>query len=165
MSLASPRWWMLAVTAVLLGVLTACELRARTPFLDVRMLARNRALTTTYVRFGITMLITYGFIYGWTPWLEHSAGLSAASTGLVMMSSFAVAAVVSALAARHSRVWPLLVPRHSRRARPACCCSPGAHRCGCCGRSASFSARRTGSALLAVTLSDRKLATARPHAR
>jgi MFS family permease len=75
----------------------------------VRMLARNRALTITYVRFGVTMLITYGFIYGWTPWLEQAAGLSAAGAGLVMVPSFAVAAVVSALAARHSRVWPLLV--------------------------------------------------------
>ena len=109
MSLASPRWWLLGVTAALLAALTARELRARTPFLDVRMLARNRALTTTYVRFGITMLITYGFIYGWTPWLEQSAGLSAADAGFLMVPSFAVAAVVSALAARHSRIWPLLV--------------------------------------------------------
>jgi MFS family permease len=109
MSLASPRWWLLGVTAALLTALTARELRARTPFLDVRMLARNRALTTTYVRFGITMLITYGFIYGWTPWLEQSAGLSAAEAGLLMVPSFVVAAVVSALAARHSQVWPLLV--------------------------------------------------------
>jgi len=109
MSLASPRWWLLGVTAVLLAALTARELRARTPFLDVRMLARNRALTTTYVRLGITMLITYGFIYGWTPWLEQSAGLSAADAGFLMMPSFVVAAVVSALAARRRRIWPLLV--------------------------------------------------------
>jgi MFS family permease len=109
MSLASPRWWLLGVTAALLTALTGRELRARTPFLDVRMLARNRALTTTYVRFGITMLITYGFIYGWTSWLEQSAGLSAADTGLLMAPSFVIAAVASALAARHSRIWPLLV--------------------------------------------------------
>jgi MFS family permease len=109
MSLTSPRWWLLGITAVLLTALTARELRARTPFLDVRMLARNRALTTTYIRFGVTMLITYGFIYGWTPWLEQSAGLSAADAGLLMVPSFVVAAVVSALAARHCRVWPLLV--------------------------------------------------------
>jgi MFS family permease len=109
MSLAGPRWWLLAVTAAALAGLTARESRARTPFLDVRMLARNRALTTTYVRFGITMLITYGFVYGWTPWLEQSAGMSAASAGLLMVPSFAVAAVVSALAARYRRVRPLLV--------------------------------------------------------
>jgi MFS family permease len=100
---------LLGVTAALLTALTARELRTRTPFLDVRMLARNRALTTTYARFGVTMLITYGFIYGWTPWLEQSAGLSAADAGLLMVPSFVVAAVVSALAARHTRVWPLLV--------------------------------------------------------
>lgn len=70
MSLASPRWWLLGVTAALLTALTVRELRACTPFLDVRMLARNRAL---------------------------------------MMPSFVVAAAVSALAARHSRIWPLLV--------------------------------------------------------
>jgi MFS family permease len=110
MSLASPRWWLLGVIAVLLTALTARELRARTPFLDVRMLARNRALTTTYLRFGVTMLITYGFIYGWTLWLEQGAGLSAADAGfLMMMPSFVVAAVVSALASRRSRLWPLLV--------------------------------------------------------
>ncbi|MBO0772200.1 MAG: MFS transporter [Actinobacteria bacterium] len=109
MSLASPRWWLLGVTAVLLAALTARELRARMPFLDVRMLARNRALTVTYIRFGVTMLITYGFIYGWTPWLEQSAGLSAAGAGLLMVPSFVVAAVVSALASRHRRIWAPLV--------------------------------------------------------
>jgi MFS family permease len=109
MSLASPNWWLAGVTAALLAMLTAREMGERTPFLDVRMLARNRALTTTYIRFGITMLITYGFIYGWIPWLEQSIGLSAAAAGLLMVPSFAVAAVVSALAARHRRVWPLLV--------------------------------------------------------
>ncbi len=55
------------------------------------------------------MLITYGFIYGWTPWLEQSAGLSAADAGLLLVPSFGVAAVVSALAARHRRICPLLV--------------------------------------------------------
>ncbi|MBO0803469.1 MAG: MFS transporter [Nocardiopsaceae bacterium] len=109
MSLASTSWWLLGVTAVLLATLTAWELRARAPFLDVRALTHNRALTTTYVRYGVTMLITYGFIYGWTPWLEQSAGLSAADAGLLMMPSFAVAAVVSAFASRYQRVWPLLV--------------------------------------------------------
>jgi MFS family permease len=97
------------ITAVLLAALVARELHAHAPFLDVRMLARNRALTTTYVRFGITMLVTYGFIYGWTPWLEQNAGMSAAEAGLLMVPSFVAAAVVSALAARRSRVWPLLV--------------------------------------------------------
>lgn len=109
MDLAAPRWWLLAATAVALAALTGRELRAGTPFVDVRLLARNRALTTTYLRFGVTMLITYCFIYGWTLWLEQADGRSAAGAGLLMMPSFAVAAVVSALGARARRLWPPLV--------------------------------------------------------
>jgi hypothetical protein len=78
MNLAGPPWWLLAVTAALLGALTAKELRAENPFIDVRLLACNRALTTTYLRFGLTMLITYCFIYGWTQWLEEPAGRTSA---------------------------------------------------------------------------------------
>jgi hypothetical protein len=85
-------------------LLTGRELRARTPFIDVRLLARNPALTTTYLRFGVTMLITYCFIYGWTLWLEQADGRSAASAGLLMVPSFAVATVVSAVGARANRL-------------------------------------------------------------
>jgi predicted MFS family arabinose efflux permease len=100
MELATPRWWLLAVAIVLLAALTGHERGAAAPFIDVRMLARNRALTATYLRFGVAMTITYGFIYGWTPWLEQSAGMSAAEAGLLMVPGFAVAAVVSWLVSR-----------------------------------------------------------------
>ena len=84
MDLAAPRWWLLGATAVVLAALTARELRARDPFIDVRLLARNHALTVTYLRFGVTMLVTYGFIYGWTLWLEQAAGRDATGAGLLM---------------------------------------------------------------------------------
>jgi MFS family permease len=109
MDLAAPRWWLLAATAVMLAALTGRELHARSPFIDVRLLARNRALTTTYLRFGLTMLITYCFIYGWTLWLEQADGRSAASAGLLIAPAFAVATVASALGARARRLWPPLV--------------------------------------------------------
>lgn len=64
MDLAAPRWWLLAAVAVTLAALTWRELRAATPFIDIRLLSGNLALTTTYLRFGVTMLITYCFIYG-----------------------------------------------------------------------------------------------------
>jgi MFS family permease len=109
MHLRTHPWWLLAVAALALAALTRRELAARSPFVDVRMLARNRALTTTYLRFGGTMLVTYCFIYGWTLWLEQGAGRPASVAGLLMMPSFAAAAGVSALAARSRRIWPLLV--------------------------------------------------------
>jgi MFS family permease len=110
MNLTHPRWWLLGVTVALLAVLIRWELREHAPFVDIRMLAHNRALTTTYLRYGVTMLITYCFIYGWTLWLEQAAGKSASATGLLMMPSFVVAAAVSALASRRRRVWgPLMI--------------------------------------------------------
>jgi MFS family permease len=109
MDLAAPRWWLLGATLAGLAALAGRELRAETPFIDVRLLARRRALTATYLRFGVTMLITYCFIYGWTVWLEQVAGRSAASAGLLMMPSFVVAAVVSAIGARLRWLWPPLV--------------------------------------------------------
>jgi MFS family permease len=108
MELATPHWWLLAVAIGLFAALNVRELRAGAPFIDVRMLTRNRALTTTYLRYGVAMAITYGFIYGWTPWLEQSAGMSAAEAGLLMVPGFAVAAVVSGWASRSSRLKLLL---------------------------------------------------------
>jgi MFS family permease len=54
-SLPSPNWLMLAVGLVLGGLLLAWELRVSRPFLDLRLLARNGALSRTYLRFGLTM--------------------------------------------------------------------------------------------------------------
>ncbi|KAB2383434.1 MFS transporter [Actinomadura montaniterrae] len=108
MDLADPRWWLLCASLALLAALTAWELRAEAPFIDLRMLAHNRALTTTYLRYGATMLVTYCFVYGWTLWLEQATGRSASAAGLLMLPSFIVATAVSAFAARR-RVWPSLV--------------------------------------------------------
>ena len=108
MNLRAHPWWLLATAAVLGAALARRELAARSPFLDVRMLAHNRALTTTYLRFGLTMLVTYCFIYGWTLWLEQAAGKTASAAGLLMLPSFAAAAGVSALAAHSRRIWPPL---------------------------------------------------------
>ena len=75
----------------------------------LRLLVRNHALMVTYLRFGVTAMIIYGFIYGWTLWLEQAAGRDAAGAGLLMTPSFAVAAAVSAAAARLRRLRPQLV--------------------------------------------------------
>lgn len=109
MDLTAPRWWLLAVTAVLFAALTGKELRTAGPFIDVRLLARDRALTTTYLRFGVTMLITYCFVYGWTQWLEEAAGRSPAAAGLLMVPSFVLAALTSAVAARARNLRPPLI--------------------------------------------------------
>jgi MFS family permease len=104
MDLAAQRWYLFAVAVVLVAALIGRELCAATPFIDVRMLVANRALSATYARYTVTFLVNYCFIYGWTQWLEQSAGYPASTTGLLLMPSFVVAAAVSALASRGRRV-------------------------------------------------------------
>ncbi|MEV4392856.1 MFS transporter [Nonomuraea sp. NPDC049607] len=67
---------------------------------SLRDLARNRPLLVTYLRNAVTFMATYGFLYGWTQWLEQGRGLTAAVAGLLLMPTSAVGAVVSGLAAR-----------------------------------------------------------------
>ena len=76
-----PDWVALAVAIVAAVALVAWELRARTPFFDVRALGENRALSRTYVRNAVTMLGGYCVTYGLTLWLQETKGVSAASAG------------------------------------------------------------------------------------
>jgi MFS family permease len=109
MGLQHPSWYLLGASVFLLAALVARESRVTTPFIDLRMLARRRALSVTYLRFAVTMLVTYCFVYGWTEWLQQSRGFSPSASGLLLMPSFVVAAIISAVTARHRRVWGPLV--------------------------------------------------------
>jgi len=80
-----PHWYLLGFSVVLWIALAFWELRARAPFLDIRMLASNKALTSTYLRFGLTMLCIYVVLYGITQWIEAVRGLSETEAGLIVL--------------------------------------------------------------------------------
>jgi len=104
-----PNWYYLGAAVALLFALTAWERRWPTPFIDVRMLVANRALTFTYIRYAMAFVGIYGIIYGWTQWLEQSAGRSASAAGLLLTPAFVVAAVLSMLGSRNRAVFTPLV--------------------------------------------------------
>ncbi|MCC2275887.1 MFS transporter [Streptomyces sp. ET3-23] len=104
MHLRHPDWPLLALALAMAGALTAWELRARKPFLDLRMLAVNRPLLRTYARSGAAFLVIYCILYGYTQWLEEVPGYSATVTGLVMLPMSATAALCSWFGARGRRV-------------------------------------------------------------
>ena len=104
MSLPHPGWDALAISAVLAALLAARELRAATPFIDLRLLASHRALTRTYLRFGLTLLGVYVVLYGITQWMEAARGLSPEQAGLVLLPMGAVAAAVSHPVSRRNLV-------------------------------------------------------------
>jgi MFS family permease len=107
--LRHPRWVLVGAVCVLLAALVRWELRARHPFIDVRLLVRNRALTMTYVRVAVTFLITYCVFYGLTQWLEEQRGLSAGGAGLVMLPMSVLAVLISVPFSRRNMVRSALV--------------------------------------------------------
>ena len=104
LGLPHARWaWLIA--GLLLGVaLVAWELRAATPFLDVRLLATNVPLTLTYIRMGLTLLGTYTVLYGITQWIEAGRGLDAEQSGLLILPMSVVGAVLSGLISRRNLI-------------------------------------------------------------
>jgi MFS family permease len=97
-SLSHPNWPALATALVLFVVLVSWELRAERPFLDVRLLASNGALTRTYIRFALTNLCIYTVLYGVTEWLEAAHGISSREAGLLQLPMNGVAVIL---------VWPI----------------------------------------------------------
>ncbi|MEU7581264.1 MFS transporter [Streptomyces sp. NPDC041068] len=100
LDLRDPMWWLLAPVVVLAAVLTWWQLRHPRPFIDLRMLGANHALARTYLRHGLSYLVVYCVMYGFTQWLEESRGLSSLDTGLVMLPMSLAALVCSLLGAR-----------------------------------------------------------------
>ncbi|MFE7300690.1 MFS transporter [Streptomyces sp. NPDC057579] len=98
--LDAPRWPLLAPTAALTAALVWWQLRHPQPFLDLRMLARNRALVLTYLRHGLAYLVIYSVLYGFSQWLEQAHGFSSFHAGLVMLPMSGAAALCSLAGAR-----------------------------------------------------------------
>jgi MFS family permease len=87
--------WTYLGLAVVLGIALALwERTARTPFLDVRLLVRNLALTRTYLRFGLTALCVYTVLYGVSGWLEAAHGYSSRTVGLLLLPMSALSAIL-----------------------------------------------------------------------
>jgi nicotinamidase-related amidase/predicted MFS family arabinose efflux permease len=110
LSLPTPHWVALVLAVAFAVALVFWELRAANPFIDVRLLASNAALTRTYVRYALSMLGIYVMLYGLTQWLEAAHGLSAYAAGLVLLPMGLLSAVAARLVANYVNVrMPLIV--------------------------------------------------------
>ncbi|HVT70937.1 MAG TPA: MFS transporter [Trebonia sp.] len=97
-------WYLLAISVALWIALAWWELRAGAPFLDLRMLRSNQALTRTYLRFGLTMLCLYVVLYGITQWIEAVRGLNETEAGLIMLPMTVISGVVVSPVSRRNLV-------------------------------------------------------------
>jgi MFS family permease len=102
--LPAAHWYLLGISAALWIALVGWELRAAAPFLDVRMLASNRALTRTYLRFGLAMLCLYVVLYGITQWIEAVRGLSETEAGLIVLPMTLLSGLVIAPVSRRNLI-------------------------------------------------------------
>ncbi len=96
--------WLIPLIVVGAVAFAARERRAREPFIDLQVLRGNTPLLATYARSLLSALISYGFLYGFTQWLEDGRGLSASATGLVLLPMFGMGIAVSALTGRRPEV-------------------------------------------------------------
>jgi MFS family permease len=110
LDLSSGWWWLLAVSVVLLVALVLWELRAAKPFVDVRMLARNGALSRTYMRLFLVYMLAYTMTYGFSQWVQDVAGYSSDAAGYIQLPAAIVAGIVSFMVARKTAVrGPLII--------------------------------------------------------
>jgi MFS family permease len=109
-SLPHPQWAWLVVAAVFAIGLVPWELRSRRPFLDLRLLLSNLALTRTYLRFALSSLCIYTVLYGLSQWLEAGRGLSAEDAGLLLLPMSGIAVFITRPISRRNLIrGPLIV--------------------------------------------------------
>jgi MFS family permease len=97
-------WYLPAIAVVAAVGFTVRELRAATPFLDLRVLGGNGPLLATYARALLSATVAYSVLYGYTQWLEQGRGLSPTTAGLVLLPIFATGVGVAALTGRNPRI-------------------------------------------------------------
>jgi nicotinamidase-related amidase/sugar phosphate permease len=97
-------WYLLVLAAGAGTGFTIRELRAATPFIDLRVLSGNLPLVATYARALLAYIVAYAFLYGFTQWMEEGRGLSAVHAGLAQLPLFAVAILVSTTTGRRKEV-------------------------------------------------------------
>jgi MFS family permease len=110
MGLPRPDWIALAIAAVAGAALLTWELKAATPFFDVRLLGRNLALSRTYLRWAIMGLCVYTVLYGVTQWLQAGRGMSSLEAGLIQLPMSAASGIIARpVSARNLLRTPLVV--------------------------------------------------------
>jgi MFS family permease len=101
LSVASgPRWLLLPVATVLGVLLVVWELRARSPFFDVRDLARSPALAGVLGQQTAINVVFYAAMFGLPVWLQEFRGVPVQEVGLIMLPLAALGVVVTPAAAR-----------------------------------------------------------------
>ncbi|GAA1055139.1 MFS transporter [Agromyces luteolus] len=95
-----PPWLLLPVAAIAGGLFAWRELRAASPFIDLRLLAANLPLVRVYALFILANLVFYGALFGIPQYLEDHAGYRTDVIGLLLLPLAAFNVVTAPLVER-----------------------------------------------------------------
>lgn len=95
-----PSWPLLAAAIAAGALFTWRELRAATPFIDLRLLARDVPLLRVYALFVLANLVFYSALFGLPQYLEEHAGLPTDVVGLLLLPLAAFNVVMAPIAER-----------------------------------------------------------------
>jgi predicted MFS family arabinose efflux permease len=79
------RWWMLGAGTVVAALFAWRELRFAKPFLDLRLLGRNRPLMLVYLAFAVFSSVYYFVFFGLPQLLQEAGGYDPGVVGLLML--------------------------------------------------------------------------------
>lgn len=94
------RWWLLAGAMVLAVLFAWRELSFGKPFLDLRLLGRNRPLLLVYLGFVVFSAVYYFAFFGLPQLLQEAAGYDPGLVGVLMLPLAAMSVVITPLAVR-----------------------------------------------------------------
>lgn len=95
-----PRWWCLPIFVVGAVAFVLRERAAATPFIDLRELTGNRALSAVLVQQMMISLAFYCVFFGLPMWLEGVRGLHTGLVGLLLLPVTAVSSMLTPFTAR-----------------------------------------------------------------
>ncbi|MBE4717320.1 MFS transporter [Pseudarthrobacter sp. AB1] len=94
------RWWLLGAATVIAGLFAWRELRFRPPFLDLRLLGRNRPLLLVYLVFVVFSGVYYFAFFGLPQLLQEAGHYDAGLVGLLMFPLAAMSVLVTPVTVR-----------------------------------------------------------------
>ncbi|HSN37217.1 MAG TPA: MFS transporter, partial [Arthrobacter sp.] len=94
------RWWLLGAGTLLALLFVWRELRFAPPFLDLRLLGRNRPLLLVYLGFALFNGVYYFAFFGLPQLLQQAGGYEPGIVGLLMLPLAAMSVVVTPVAVR-----------------------------------------------------------------
>ncbi len=100
LSFGSRQGWLLLLAVPILGALLALwEMRVKTPFFDLRLLAVNPALVSVFVQFAAVTFVFYSYFFGLPIWLEEVRGFDAKTAGLLILPVTGLGVLMTPIAA------------------------------------------------------------------